>query len=305
MEFFHGTSFDFMKFRYKAYIISGLLILAGLISMVLKGGLKYGIDFDGGTLIEVKFEKKVKVDEIRSVLSKINLGDSVIQQYGAESEILIRARNKNASEKEGNKIEKVIEKALRDNFDNINPIQIRRTEYVGPIAGKKLTSDTIMAVLLSMVGILIYVTWRFEFKYSLGGVMAIFHDVLITLGFFSILNKEISIQVVAAILTLVGYSINDTIVIFDRIRETLPILKRKNMSFPDIINVSINNTLGRTLNTSLTTLLSLTALFIFGGEVLKDFSLALLIGIITGTYSSIYIASPILIDWENFFEKKK
>ncbi|MBI4650324.1 hypothetical protein HY745_03370 [Candidatus Desantisbacteria bacterium] len=142
---------------------------------------------------------------MRNVLSKINLGDSVIQQYGAENEILIRARNK--SEKEGNKIDKVIEKALKDNFNNINPIQVQRTEYVGPIAGKKLTSDTIMAVLLSMVGILIYVTWRFEFKYSLGGVMALFHDVLITLGFFSILNREISIQVVAAILTLVGYSI--------------------------------------------------------------------------------------------------
>ncbi len=304
MEFFHSINVDFMKFRYKAYLFSGILIIAGLISMIIKGGLKYGVDFEGGTLIEVKFSKNVKTDEIRQVLSKINMGDSVIQQYGAENEILIRARNTKVSEKDASQINKTIELALKENYDKVNPFQIQRAEFVGPVAGRKLISNTVMAVIFSILGILIYVSWRFEFKYSLGGVVALIHDVLITLGFFSLLNREISIQVVAAILTLVGYSINDTIVIFDRIRETIPLLKKKNVPFPSVINTAINSTLGRTVNTSLTTLLSVVAIFIFGGEVLRDFSLALFIGIITGTYSSIYIASPILIEYENLAGKK-
>ncbi|MBI5418431.1 protein translocase subunit SecF [Candidatus Poribacteria bacterium] len=303
MEFFHGTNFDFMKFKYKAYLISGLLILAGLVSMIINRGLKYGVDFEGGTLLEVKFEKNVKIDEIRNVLSKINLGDSIIQQYGSEKDILIRARNGKVSEKEGSMVGKKIEIALKENFDKVNSVQVRREEYVGPIAGQKLTSDTLIAVLISIIGILIYVSWRFEFKYAFGGVIALVHDVLITLGFFSIFNREISIQVIAAILTLIGYSINDTIVVFDRIRETLPMFKKKNISFPEVINISINSTLGRTVNTSMTTLVSVLAILFFGGEILRDFSLALSIGIITGTYSSIYIASPLLIDWEKFSKK--
>ncbi len=292
MEFIKpGVNIDFIGKRKIFISISLTLIIMGLISIALKGGLRYGIDFAGGTIVQVKFKKKVTVSDLRKVIKTAR-----IQNFGESgNEYLIRY---SITKGDTEQLQKRLEKLLTEKFGK-NSYIIRRVEMVGPKIGKDLREKGAIAILISLIGILIYVTLRFEFRFALGAIIALFHDILITLGIFSILNKQFDLTVVAAFLTIVGYSLNDTIIVFDRIRENMK--KYVKGVFPNIINKSINDTLSRTILTSGTTLLVVLALFLFGGAVIHDFAFALLIGIIVGTYSSIYIASPILL----FFEKKK
>lgn len=299
MEFIKpGTTFDFIGRRKIALSISAALILLGLATAGLRG-LNYGIDFAGGTLVELKMPRAVDIQEVRSALKGIGMGDSIIQHYGSEDEVLIRME-RTASGLEG--FEGKIIKTLEPIFGE-GSIELRRTEVVGPQVGAALRKQATLAVVYALVGILIYVTLRFEFRFAVAAIIALVHDVLITLGAFALTNKELSLPVIAAFLTIVGYSLNDTIVVFDRIRENLKAFRRE--GYEVVINRSINETLSRTLLTSLTTLLVVVALFFLGGEVIHDFAFALLVGVVVGTYSSIFVASPILIFWQRLMPSKK
>lgn len=290
---------DFMgKFR-QALVFSAILILAGLISIAVQGGLKYGIDFAGGTLVQLKFQTAPNIEDIREGLKTIGLGDSAIQEFGAHEEILIRVqRSEGGLEEMGTKIKD----SLKEKFAQ-NEIVVERVEMVGPKVGKDLRQKALLSIVYAIIGIVAYITWRFEFQYAIAAIIALIHDVLITMGVFSIMGKEFDLVTVAAFLTIIGYSLNDTIVIFDRIRENLR--RRGKTSLQELINASINQTLSRTLLTSGTTLLVVISLFIFGGEIIHDFSFALLVGITIGTYSSIFIASVFIILWDARSRTKK
>lgn len=293
MEWFKNAHYDFQGIRRKCIATSAIIILIGLIFMAIHGGPNWSIDFTGGISMELRFDKPMDEGQVRGVIGRVGMGDAEIKrisELGGKSDILIQFKQSAASEGGAEKIEAALKQAYPD-----NPFEVRQIETIGPKIGSELRGKALIASLLAMLGILIYVSVRFEFLFSVGGVVALFHDVLITVGIFSILNKEISLTIVAALLTLIGYSINDTIVVYDRIRENLKKLRTKNLE--EIINISINETLSRTVITSLTVWIVLWILFIFGGAVIRDFALALLIGVFTGTYSSIYIASPILIEW--------
>lgn len=292
MEFIKsGTSIDFIGKRKIALACSLALIIISVASIVWHKGLNYGIDFAGGTLVQVKFQKEPSADAIRSTFKSIGLENSIIQSFGT-NEVVIRTTEL-PSDQRG--LSGKIEDALTAVYGK-DSFEIRRVEAVGPKVGSDLTKKAILAILFSWIGMLIYVGVRFEFRYAVGGILALIHDVLITVGIFSLLNKEFDLQIVAALLTIIGYSINDTIVIYDRIRENV----RKNVkqSLRDIINLSVNQTLSRTILTSLTVLLVVVILFFFGGAVIHDFSFALLIGVIVGSYSTIFIASPIVLTLE-------
>jgi preprotein translocase subunit SecF len=291
-----GTKIDFIgKMRY-AVALSVIVIAIGIGAMILKGGLNYGIDFAGGTLVELRFKNEPSIDKVRDSLRKIELGESIIQQFGDRRDILIRVeKSSEGIEGLGDKIKKTIEGDFQG-----EAIEIRRVEMVGPQVGKDLQWKALLAIFYSMLGIVAYVAWRFQFKWGIAAIIALAHDVLITLGAFAITGREFNLPVLAAVLTIVGYSINDTIVTFDRFRENLR-LKNKE-TFESIINISINETLSRTFLTSLTVLVVTLILFIYGGEVIHDFAFALLVGFVAGVYSSVYIAAPILIFWK---EKKK
>lgn len=300
MQFFHDTKLDIIGKRKIAYIFSGVLIIIGLVSLIFHGGPRYGIDFTGGTSLQVKFENDVSAGDLRNILSDIGYGDAEIKQIGLpeENEFIIRVEKM----EEGIDAAQIMEQEFTKDLPD-NPYDIRQVNEIGPKIGGELRRAAILAVFVSLVGILIYISWRFEFKFAVGAVTALFHDVLITLGVFSLLNLEISLAVVAAFLTIVGYSLNDTIVVFDRIRENLKVLRRE--TFPNIVNISLNQTLSRTIITSLTTLIVVIVLFIFGGEVIHDFSFALIVGIGIGTYSSIFVASPIVLVWQIKIDEKK
>ncbi|MBN1297317.1 protein translocase subunit SecF [bacterium] len=297
MQIFQGTNIDFIGKRNVALILSLALIAIGIVSILFHKGLNYGIDFAGGTLIQVKFVQPVTAEDVRKAVEDSRLGTYTIQQIGeaGSNEFIIRLPR--PVEKEVEQTPSVIvardlEEAFgKDNFD------IRRAESVGPTMGEELKRSAMGSIAGALVMILLYITFRFEFRFALGAIIALIHDVLITVGAFSITNREFNLPVIAALLTIVGYSLNDTIVIFDRIRENQRLLHRN--AFIDVINRSINQTLSRTMLTSLTTLIVVVCLFIFGGEVINDFAFALLIGIIVGTYSSIFVASPILVWWSN------
>ncbi len=310
MRFFKDTNIDFVGQRRIAFIISSVLILIGLASLVMNKGPKYGIDFLGGTLLELHFEPALSTSEIRSALKSVQLNDKTvdlsnaeIMTFGNENDILIRL----SREEKGVSIANAVKKALREKYpNNINESNfMRRQEKVGPKIGAKLKTQAIYAILISMLGILVYVSIRFEFKFAIGAIAALCHDVLITLGLFSILGKEISLAIVAALLTIVGYSLNDTIVVYDRIRENLKLMRKRKLKYNDVINKSINETLGRTVNTSITTLLVVLLLAIVGGPVIFNFAFALILGVLIGTYSSIYVASPLLIAWHLRITEKK
>jgi len=289
----------FMDQSRYALAFSGILILVSILSMVFHGGLKYGIDFAGGTLIQLQFKSPPSLDQIRSGLKTIGLGDSTIQEFGSKNDILIRVeKSEEKLEAVGTRVRKSLEKTL-----GTTGITLERVEMVGPKVGKDLREKAVLSIVYSLIGILVYISWRFELAYAFGAIIALMHDVLITMGAFSLLNKEFDLVVVAAFLTIIGYSLNDTIVIFDRIRENLR--RRGKTALSKIINTSINQTLSRTLLTSGTTLLVVIALFFFGGEIIHDFAFALLVGILVGTYSSIFIASVFLILWESRFKTKK
>lgn len=293
MQFFTNANFKFINSRKVGYIVSSVLIVISIVSLIIHGGPKYNIDFTGGTLIHLKFEKDVEIQNIRSALSAKGYGDSEIKHFGEDNEISIRAGLERTSEEISTIMEKYIEEALPDNH-----FVIQRVEKVGPKIGRELIFDAIKAILWAMILILVYIMWRFEFKFSIGAIAALFHDVTITLGIFSVLDIEISAPIIAAVLTIVGYSLNDTIVVYDRIRENLKLSKKNVADIAGTVNMSINETLSRTIITSTTTLIVVVILYFFGGEVLRTFALALTIGICIGTYSSIFVASPIVVDWK-------
>jgi len=287
MEFIKpGINIDFVGKRKLFISISLLIIAIGIVSLIVKGGPKYGIDFAGGTIVQIKFKKNVTIGNLRKSMGK----DVSVQTFGeAGDEFLLRFSQSSADTEA---LSKNITNILVKNFGK-NSYEIRRIEMVVPKIGKDLRKKGLLAVIVALIGILIYVSVRFEFRFAVGAIIALVHDVLITLGLFSILNKEIDLTVLAAFLTIVGYSLNDTIIVYDRIRENMK--KYVKGLFGNIINRSINETLSRTILTSGTTLFVVLALFVFGGGVIHDFALALLIGIVVGTYSSIYIASSFMV----------
>lgn len=288
-----GTNINFIGKRNTAIAISIVLIIAGIVSIVVKGGFNYGIDFSGGTMVQLLFKKDVSIDKVRNGLLKINMGDSIIQHYGGSKEIIIRTKESSeVLEDIGEKIKgALISEFSKDDFE------VRRVEIVGPKVGKDLRGKAILSLFYTMIFMLVYIWWRFELVFGVGAIIALLHDVLITAGAISITNTEFDLTIVAALLTIVGYSINDTIVVYDRIRENLK--EQRKEGYADIINKSINETLSRTILTSLTVFLVAIILFLLGGEVIHGFALAMVIGVIAGTYSSIYIASPIVLFWES------
>ena len=287
------THFDFMGKIKMTMAISGLVILIGLGSVALSGGLKYGIDFAGGTLIQLQFKTPPDIEVIRDGLKTISLGESTIQEFGSKRDILIRIQR---SEEKLEAVGSKVRNSLGGKF-NKEDITIERVEMVGPKVGRDLREKALLSILYAIIGIVIYISWRFELQYAVAAIIALVHDVLVTLGAFSILDKEFTLVIIAAFLAIIGYSLNDTIVVFDRIRENLR--RRGKNTLVQIINASINQTLSRTLLTSGTTLMVVVALFFFGGEIIHDFSFALLVGILVGTYSSIFIASAFLVYWDS------
>ena len=285
------TRFDFMGKIKAAMIISGIVILIGLGSIVISGGLKYGIDFAGGTLVQLQFKSPPEIEVIRDGLKTIGLGESTIQEFGSKKDILIRVER---SEEKLEAVGAMVKRSLSGKFHS-DDIIVERVEMVGPKVGRDLREKALLSILYAIIGIVIYISWRFEFQYAIAAIIALIHDVLVTMGAFSVLDKEFTLVIVAAFLTIIGYSLNDTIVVFDRIRENLR--RKGKRSLSEIINSSINQTLSRTLLTSGTTLLVVLALFFFGGEIIHDFSFALLVGVFVGTYSSIFIASVFLVYW--------
>lgn len=291
MRFLKETNIDFLSMRKKALTASIVVIVIGLAAMVIHGGPDYSIDFLGGTEIHVRFDQAAPVGEIRSALGNIGYGRAEIKNFGSPQDVLIRVEEQET----GTEISSQILGALNENFAELHPTMLS-TDSVGPRIGKELRENTVWAILFSLLLILFYIWMRFEFVFGVGAIVALFHDVLITLGIFTLLRLEISLSVVAAFLTIVGYSLNDTIVVFDRIRENIKSMRRD--TFTRILNVSINQSLSRTIITSLTTLIVVVVLYVYAGEVLRNFSFALLVGIIVGTYSSIFIATPVVAEWE-------
>jgi preprotein translocase subunit SecF len=277
----------FNKFYTHFNIISLILVILSLILLTFKG-LNYGIDFKGGTLIELRSsDNNINVSNLRDNLNQMDLGDVSVKKFGNDQDYLIKFENKNDSKNIIEEIRSNLDKSFGNNFD------FRRVENVGPKVSAELLKSGVIAISVSLALMLIYIWIRFEWQFSLGAIIALFHDVIITLGLFSLLSLEINLSIIAAILTIVGYSMNDTVVIFDRVRENLR--KYSDIKIFELTNISINETLSRTLITSITTLLALFSIFFFGGEILKGFSLAMIFGVIFGTYSSIYIANTVLI----------
>ena len=272
------------KFK-KANSVSFIIFVASIIFIIFKG-LNYGIDFKGGTLIELRTDGSVKAPSIRETLNLMDLGDINVKKFGKKGDFLIKIELKDKN----NELIPKIKKNLSENLNS--EINFRRVESVGPKVSTELLESSVIAITLALAAMLFYIWVRFEWQFSLGSIIALFHDVIITLGIFSILSLEINLSIIAAVLTIVGYSMNDTVVIYDRIRENL--LKYTKINISDVTNLSINETLARTLITSVTTLLALLSIFILGGEILKGFSFAMILGVIIGTYSSIFVASPIL-----------
>ena len=278
----------FNKFYKQFNVLSLTLILISLVLLTFKG-LNYGVDFKGGTLIELRsLDKTLSISDLRKSFNNLNIGDVTVKNFGKENDYVIKFEKKQSIEE--NFIEN-IKIELANDIGNI--FEFRRVESVGPKVSSELLKSGVIAIALSLGAMLIYIWIRFEWQFSLGAITAVFHDVVITLGFFSLLNFEINLSIVAAVLTIVGYSMNDTVVIFDRVRENLK--KYADIKIFEITNISINETLSRTIITSVTTLLALLSIFIFGGAILKGFSFAMILGVIVGTYSSIYIANPILV----------
>ena len=277
----------FNKFYTQLNLLSLILVIISLIFLIFKG-LNFGIDFKGGTLIELRSsDNKINVSSLRDNLNQMDLGDVSVKKFGNDQDYLIKFENKDNIINIVEEIKSNLDKSFSNNFD------FRRVENVGPKVSAELLKSGIIAISVSLALMLIYIWIRFEWQFSLGAILALFHDVIITLGIFSLLNLEINLSIIAAVLTIVGYSMNDTVVIFDRVRENLR--KFSDIKIFELTNISINETLSRTLITSITTLLALLSIFFFGGEILKGFALAMIFGVIFGTYSSIYISNTVLV----------
>ena len=293
-EFIGETNIDFMGFKKYAFIFSGILTLIGLIAIIqiLLGHGNLGIDFGGGTAVQLKFEKPLKIDSARSLLIKNGIEDAELQEFPEDNKILIRLKKLVVTtEPVADRVISIFRQDMPD-----NTFIVESSTEIGPTVGRKLQKDAITAVVLSFIGIIIYVALRFEFRFGIAAALATFHDVIVVVGLFYLLDKEINLLVITALLTLAGYSVTDTVVIFDRIREYLRMRRKEPMEV--IINNGINHVLGRTILVSFTTLMVLIALFFFGGDVIHDFSFALLMGVLVGSYSSIFVASPLLTLWK-------
>jgi preprotein translocase subunit SecF len=293
-EIIGETNIDFMGFKKYAFIFSGILTLIGIIAIIqiLLGHGNLGIDFGGGTAVQLKFEKPVRIDTARSALIKNGVEDAELQEFPEDNKILIRLKQlATTTEPVADRIISIFKQEIPD-----NTFVVDSSSEIGPTVGRKLQKDAIIAVVLSFIGIIIYIAFRFEFRFGIAAAIATFHDVIVVVGLFYLLNKEINLLVITALLTLAGYSVTDTVVIFDRIREYLRVRRKEPIEV--IINNGINHVLGRTVLVSFTTLMVLIALFFFGGDVIHDFSFALLIGVLVGSYSSIFVASPLLTVWK-------
>ncbi|MEZ5287688.1 MAG: protein translocase subunit SecF [Vicinamibacterales bacterium] len=293
MHIFENANFNFVRWRWHAIALSWAIVLAGLVVAWGRGGMPMGIDFTGGTVVIVKFQQAVPEETVRRALDQIPT-EKVVQRYGvpADNEVLIRMPQ--TGTEEGGNLDagaRAVVEAL--NAANVGSVEVINTEIVGPVIGRDLQLKGIYATLASLFGILLYIWFRFQFNFAVGAIVAVFHDIIVTLAFLVFFNYDLSLNIVAAILTITGYSVNDTIVIFDRIRENLR--SRRRESLDTVVNASVNQTLSRTVITAGTTLLTVVSLFLFGGEVLKGFAFTMIVGIITGTYSSMYIASSIAI----------
>ena len=297
-QVFVDPQYNFIGRRRWAYLLSAVFILIGIASMVAKGGLRYGIDFSGGTLIQLRFEQPVPVDKIRASLEHIKMGESVIQEFGDPREFILRLP---LVETSAEAVTKQVQDALGQP-GGPGKAEIRRVEFVGPQVGRDLQIQALYATLWSMLGILIYIAIRFDLKGGMASLAAIVHDVLVCLSAMSLTNREMSLPVLAALLTIIGYSVNDTIVAYDRVRENRGKGTRKGVTFESQINTAINQTLSRTVLTALTVFFSTAVLYLFGGKVLEDLAFVLTVGVATGTYSTIYIAGSLIVDWTNWVE---
>ncbi len=293
MQFFQTPNIDFVSKRKIAYFISSALFIIGFVSLIIRGGPNLGIDFKGGTSILLGFEERITTEQLRDALISIGLGSSEIKSFGAQNEYLIYAEQQR--ELSASEMVQQIEEAISVFIPGMS-YEILQTDTVGPRIGQELRKAVVLAILIALLLILIYIGWRFELVFAVGAIAALFHDILITLGIFILLNYEISLKEIAAFLTIVGYSLNDTIVVYDRIRENLKVYRSDDLS--TIINRSINQVLSRTMVTSLTTFVVVFSLFMLGGEVIKGFAFAMLIGVIVGTYSSVFVASPVVLEWQ-------
>lgn len=296
----YNKKFNFLKFKNLFLIVSLFLFCSSILVFLIKG-LNLGVDFKGGTVIEMKLSEAYSSEKIRKSLLKINLGDVSVKEFGSNKEFLATIEKKGKNNDFVASIKQHLEKDLNKKFD------FRRVEVVGSKISKELTKDGIYSVILALFLMLFYIWIRFEWQFSLGSILALLHDVIITIGAFSLVGFEFNLSIVAAVLTIVGYSMNDTVVIYDRIREFLKIDDKQNIE--ELINDAVNSTLSRTLKTSVTTLLALISIYLFGGEILKGFSFALIWGVLIGTYSSVFVAAPILVyfkvkrNWEEVVDE--
>jgi preprotein translocase subunit SecF len=297
IELFHNPNYEFIGRRRWAYIISLAITLLGLISLATKG-LHYDIDFTGGTLVQVRFEQPPSVATIRAGLSRIRLGESIIQEFGDPREYIIRLPLTSTTSEE---LAKRVEGALKQE-PKLGGFEIRRVEFVGPQVGRELQWQAVQAVLAGLIGILLYIALRFDLKGGVAAIIAVFHDVLVCLGAISLTGREFSLPVLAALLTIIGFSVNDTIVAYDRLRENRSKFVPKGKTFADQMNDAVNQTLSRTVLTSLTVFLSAAILLFFGGKTLEDFAFVLFVGVITGTYSTTYVAASLVVDWTQYVE---
>lgn len=306
------TNFDFLGKHRLALSVSGIFLLIGILSIIFRG-LNFGIDFTGGTLVELNYQQSVEISEVRDHLEEAGLEDTIVQFFGTSRDIMVRipADAEGSSAKLSDRITQALRGKVGETLSGAPragmqqcikegstalvdcEVQMRRVEFVGPQVGDELTEQGGLAMLYALIGILIYVGWRFEWRFALGSVAALVHDVLFTVGFFSVFQLDFSLPVLAAVLAVIGYSLNDTIVVFDRIRENFRKMRKGDST--SIMNQSINQTLRRTILTSLTTLLVVSTLLLVGGEVIRGFSTALFIGVLVGTYSSIFVASPVVM----------
>ncbi len=302
LQLLHGVNVDWMRRRYIAYSFSGLCVLVSIVSLIAHGGPRYGVDFTGGTLLEIRLTPAPDVQAVREAVDKAGFVGSEIQKLDKPGQFLIRLSAHEGAAKEGSKH---AVPAIRDAIlaaHSGTTFELLRVESVGPRVGGELRGAAIKAIFLALGLIMIYVAIRYDWRYSLGAVAALFHDVFITLGALSITNREITLTVVAALLTIAGYSIADTIVVFDRIRERKQTLRRE--APEKVMNMAVNETLSRTIITSFTVFLTVLSLFVLGGEVIHDFSFAMLVGVVFGTYSSVYVASALALDTQLYLERK-
>ncbi len=296
-----GININFVGKMYSFFYFSLAVILLSIIYLIVRGGPNMGIDFAGGTSVQIKFHQATTIDKIRSSLKAINLENSIIQQVGVqgENEYLLRTEL-STSDLKG------IQDQIADSIAAVygkNSFDMRKIEMVGPKAGKDLRQKGLLAICLAFLGMLLYITWRYEFRYALGGILALVHDVIVSVAIFTLFQREFTLTVIAALLTIIGFSINDTVVVFDRIRENVRKSPKQNLG--EVVNASINQTLSRTILTSLTVFIVVVALYFFGGTVINDFAFVMIIGVIFGTYSSIFIASPLVLVWEKYLPSKR